>query len=52
MPVTIASTLNAIKIIHTVVWVAFVACILAIWLFAWQAEFYYRSASSVSSCSC
>jgi len=45
MPVTIASTLNAIKIVHTVVWVAFVACILAIWLLAWQAEFYYATLS-------
>ena len=43
MPLTIESTLNAIKIVHTVVWTAFVSCILAIWLFAWQAEFYYAT---------
>ena len=42
---TIESTLNAIKIVHTVVWTAFVSCILAIWLFAWQAEFYYATLS-------
>ena len=43
MPLTIGSTLHAIKIVHTVVWAAFVACILAIWFFAWQAEFYYAT---------
>ena len=42
---TIESILDAIKIVHTVVWAAFVACILAIWLFAWQAEFYYATLS-------
>jgi hypothetical protein len=45
MPLTIESTLNAIKILHTVIWAAFVSCILAIWLFAWQAEFYYATLS-------
>ena len=42
-PRTIESTLNAIKIAHTIVWAAFVACIVAIWLFAWHAEFYYAT---------
>jgi hypothetical protein len=37
---TIESILDAIKIVHTVVLAAFVSYILAIWLFAWQAEFY------------
>ena len=45
MPLTIEPTLNTIKIVHTVVWAAFVSCILAIWLFAWQAEFYYATLS-------
>jgi hypothetical protein len=45
MPLTIELTLNAIKIVHTFVWAAFVSCILAIWLFAWQAEFYYATLS-------
>ena len=44
-PLTIESTLNAIKMVHTVVWAAFVSCILAIWLFAWQAKFYYATLS-------
>ena len=44
-PLTIESTLNAIKTVHTVVWAAFASCILAIWLFAWQAEFYYATLS-------
>jgi hypothetical protein len=35
------SILNAIKIIYTVVWTFFVSCILAIWFFAWQAEYLY-----------
>jgi hypothetical protein len=44
-PLTIESTLNAIKMVHTIVWAAFVSCILAIWLFAWQAEFYNATLS-------
>ena len=32
-------TLVAIKIAHTVIWTFFVACILAVWLFAWQARY-------------
>lgn len=39
------SILNAIKIVHTVVWGIFVACILAIWFFAWQAEYFYAALS-------
>lgn len=35
------SILNAIKTVHTVVWTFFVSCILAIWFFAWQAEYLY-----------
>jgi hypothetical protein len=32
-------TLPAIRIVHTLVWAFFVACILAIWVFALRAEF-------------
>jgi hypothetical protein len=45
MPLTIEATLHAIKIVHTVIWATFVSCILAIWLFAWQAEFCYATLS-------
>lgn len=33
--------LTTIKVIHTVVWAIFVACIFAIWVFAWRAAFTY-----------
>ena len=36
-----ASILAFIKVIHTVVLALFVCCILAIWVFAWQAAFVY-----------
>ena len=29
----------AIKAGHTIVWAFFVACILAVWMFAWEAEY-------------
>jgi hypothetical protein len=45
MFLTIESTLNAIKIVHTVVWAAFVSWLLAFLLFAWQAEVYYATLS-------
>jgi hypothetical protein len=35
-----ASILTAIKAAHTFVWAFFVASILAIWVFAWRAEFF------------
>jgi hypothetical protein len=44
-PFPIGSILNAIKMVHTIAWAVFVSCILAIWLFAWQAEFYYATLS-------
>lgn len=31
--------LVAVKAIHTLVWAFFVVCILAIWAFAWRADF-------------
>jgi membrane-bound metal-dependent hydrolase YbcI (DUF457 family) len=31
--------LNAIKMVHTVVWAFFVSCIAAIFFFAWQAQY-------------
>jgi hypothetical protein len=34
-----ASTLIAIKMAHTAIWAFFVACILAIWVFAWQGRY-------------
>ena len=34
-----AWSLTAIKTAHTIVWAFFVGCILAVWLFAWRAEF-------------
>ena len=34
-----ASVLAAIKTLHTLVWLFFVTCILAIWLFAWTKDF-------------
>lgn len=30
------SNLTIVRIVHTLVWAFFVACILAIWIFAWQ----------------
>jgi polyferredoxin len=32
--------LAAIKAVHTIIWAVFVACIVAIWVFAWQADFF------------
>ena len=36
-----ASILKTIKVIHTIVWALFASCIFAIWVFAWQAAFFY-----------
>ena len=41
------SILTAIKTAHTIVWTFFVACILAVWVFAWQAK-YSNAALSIS----
>ena len=38
-----APTLRSIKIAHTVIWAFFVLCILAIWVFAWQAQYTYAA---------
>lgn len=37
--------LTTVKVAHTVVWGFFVACIFAIWIFAWQAEYLYAALS-------
>ncbi|MCX7360670.1 MAG: hypothetical protein NTV97_02085 [Alphaproteobacteria bacterium] len=34
------SALVIVRIVHTVVWAFFVACILAIWIFAWQGAWF------------
>jgi hypothetical protein len=41
IPTSSASVLKTVKIIHTVVWALFASGILAIWVFAWRAEFSY-----------
>ena len=38
-----ARTLITIKMVHTAIWAFFVGCILAIWVFAWQARYGYAS---------
>jgi hypothetical protein len=38
-----APPLRSIKIAHTVIWAFFVSCILAIWVFAWQAQYAYAA---------
>jgi hypothetical protein len=35
--------LTAIKVAHTIVWGFFVACIVAIWVFAWSGKFPYAA---------
>ncbi len=40
------SALTAIKAAHTIVWAFFVACIVAVWVFAWQAE-YFKAALAI-----
>src|ERR1700687_6043205 len=37
------SILTAIKAAHTIVWVFFVACILAVWVFAWEARYFHAA---------
>ncbi|QKD05189.1 hypothetical protein [Mesorhizobium loti] len=44
-PPASAARLVTIKAIHTVVWVFFVACILAIWLFALRGDFFHAALS-------
>ena len=39
-PTSSPTLLTTIKIVHTAVWVFFVASILAIWVFAWRADFF------------
>ena len=39
-PASSTALLTMIKIVHTAVWIFFVASILAIWVFAWRAEFF------------
>ena len=39
--------LTLIKLVHTVVWGFFVACIIAVWFFAWDAKFLYATLSIV-----
>jgi hypothetical protein len=38
--------LIAIKAAHTIAWAFFVGCILAVWVFAWRAEFFKAALSS------
>ena len=40
-----ASFLTVIKAAHTVVWALFVGCILAVWVFAWRADFFHAALS-------
>jgi hypothetical protein len=40
---TEVSSLNVIKMAHTTIWAFFVACMLAIWVFAWQARYGYAA---------
>ena len=44
-PIATAVMLRTIKAVHTAVWSGFVACILAIWIFAWQGELLYAALS-------
>ena len=37
------STLRTVKIVHTIVWAIFVACILAIWIFTWRGALFEAS---------
>lgn len=37
--------LVTIKVVHTVVWAFFVACILAIWVFALRGDYFYAALS-------
>ena len=46
VPPSSKSLLVAIKAGHTIVWIFFVACILAVWVFAWEAE-YFNAALSI-----
>jgi len=38
-----AFLLTAIKVAHTIVWGFFVACIVAIWVFAWRGKYLYAA---------
>ena len=40
-----AFMLTAIKVAHTIVWGIFVACIVAIWVFAWSGTLLYATLS-------
>jgi riboflavin transporter FmnP len=42
---TSSESIDAIKIVHAVVWAFFVSCILAIWVFAWQADYVHAALS-------
>ena len=42
---TARSMLKIVKLVHTIIWAFFVACIFAIWIFAWQAEYFYAALS-------
>ena len=44
-PTTAAITLSAIKLAHTIIWGFFVACIVAVWVFAWSGELLYAALS-------
>ncbi|UVK38519.1 hypothetical protein LHFGNBLO_005693 [Mesorhizobium sp. AR10] len=44
-PPSSAARLVTIKAIHTVVWALFVACILAIWVFALRGDYFYAALS-------
>jgi polyferredoxin len=44
-PASSVARLVTIKFIHTVVWAFFVACILAIWVFALRGEYFYAALS-------
>lgn len=44
-PTSSAWFLTVIKAVHTIVWVFFVGCILAIWAFAGRAEFFNAALS-------
>ncbi len=39
------SMLETVKVVHSIVWTFFVSCIFAIWIFAWQAEYFYAALS-------
>lgn len=44
-PPSSTARLVTIKAIHTVVWAFFVACILAVWVFALRGEYFYAALS-------